>query len=213
MLKKTIVWDLDHTLMNTEREWFAPIIDKVALRAGRDRAFVEEAFKRVNTSTFTFSNFFQEIGLSRERWRVLEDTFRDELATRAQACLYQGIPILLWELRPQARQVLVTAGDPAWQRWKFEQLHCLKDIFAPEDRHFVPMDGSKADAVERYREAGDLTFVDDSVRWQREVHMRMPGVRHIRPIWPHTDGASSHPDDDIEWTAVRTIDELRAALD
>lgn len=207
------VYDLDHTLFNTEHLWFGPVIDAVARLVKRDRSYVDAKFVEVCAITFTFENFFRAAELPATEWKRREAEFREGLALRAQACLYPGILPLLYDRVLEARPVLVTAGDPEWQRWKFDQLHCLHPIFAPEDRHFVPMAGSKADVIGRYRGASRLTFVDDSTRWHREVAC-IPNmtIHQIRPIWPDTLGAGSHKDDGVAWTAVRTIEELTAAL-
>jgi hypothetical protein len=208
------IWDLDHTLLNTERQLWGPVLDFLSRLVGWPRAEIDRVFDQLNQTTFTFERMFEAIGVSRSRWGETEQTIRADVAARAEGCLYPGVVELLRDRKHVARQVLVTGGDPEYQRWKFSALPSLHGIFAEDDRHFVPMSGSKGDVVARYVGAAvRLRFIDDSARWHLDVIQKTNGkVQHIRPIWPDTLGAKDHTDDGRLWQTARSADDLRRLL-
>ncbi len=206
-------WDLDHTLLNTERKLFGPVLDGLAKKVGRERRFVDQMFDQANQTTFTFAFFFELIGVSAGEREKLEEEIRSHVALKAESCLYPGIVDLLEERKRVAQQVLVTGGNVTYQEWKFSTLKVLHGIFAPEDRHFVPLNGSKGARVAQYHSRARGRFIDDSARWHKEVAGVVSGLEHIRPIWPDTLGAEDHPDDGRLWQTARSAEELRVLLD
>ncbi len=206
------VFDLDHTLLNAEALWFRPALDWLETYTGLPRAVVNERFAACNKKTFTFESLFASLGVPSPHWERIERLLRGGLSSRANRSLYPFVLPMLAERRRVARLVLVTAGDEAWQRWKFEQLTELHPLFLPEDCHFVPLAGSKADRVDPYRVASRLSFVDDSPRWLEEVASRISHARLIRPVWSDTTAAADHPGDGKHWDVACSAAEIHAIL-
>ncbi|MEI6511307.1 MAG: HAD family hydrolase [Candidatus Uhrbacteria bacterium] len=206
------VFDLDHTLLNTESLWFRPVLDWLETYTGLPRAVIDDRFAECNRRTFTFESLFAALGIPIGQWAEVEHRLRAGLSSRANASLYPFVVQMLTERARVARLVLVTAGDEAWQRWKFDQLTELHPFFRPEDRHFVPLSGSKVARVELYRAAPRISFVDDSPRWLEEVAARVPHVRLIRPVWAGTTAPTDHPGDGRHWDVACSAMETYAIL-
>lgn len=206
------VFDLDHTLLDTERTWFEPVLDWLALFTGLPRRIVDERFAECNRNTFTFDSLFARLEIDTRLWTRIELDLRAGLSARANLSLYPFVLPLLEARRRVARLVLVTAGDEAWQRWKFDQLTDLHPFFHPGDRHFVPLSGSKADRVALYRGASRVSFVDDSPRWLDEVRGRVPNARFIRAVWPSDVPAADHSGDGRHWDVACSAAEIHAIL-
>jgi len=205
-------WDLDGTLVHTGR-LFASAIGKVGAASGKSVTEVAQSLGKVSKVTFTFTDWFADLGIEEGGWVDLEADLRASIAARAKSCLYPGVVELL-EIRKRAgvRQVLVTAGDPTYQQWKFELLG-LNDVFAGEDRHFVPLDGSKATVIELYVSSGSVNFIDDRTNWLLEVADRHLPVRCLRPCWPETSGNTPHDDDGRLWQTATSIEQLQQFLE
>lgn len=208
-------WDLDHTILNTERKLFWPILMEVARFTGHDLAHVQSVFNEVCATTFSWTNWFMELGLDADMSATLQSHGEDAVIGNIRRCVYPGVIDLIGQRQERGiRQVLVTAGDPAWQRWKFDQLRAMHPLVGVGDRHFVPLHGSKGACIASYRGAARVNFIDDSPRWHREVKaLGMIGVRHIRPQWPDTNSTASAPEDGVDWIVTRTIWELTAELE
>ncbi|PJE76977.1 hypothetical protein COV05_02180 [Candidatus Uhrbacteria bacterium CG10_big_fil_rev_8_21_14_0_10_48_16] len=209
-----ILWDFDHTILNTEQGLYGPLLDQLAKEIARERQFVDEMFVRANDQTFTFSIFFELLGIDRSLWGALEAELQADLRRRMPDCLYPGVlEVIKQQHERGSRQVLVTAGDPDYQRWKFGSLESLQPFFASEDRHFVPLSGSKADVVVEHLDLRHrLTFIDDSARWHYELLSRTSRVRHLRAMWPDTLGVLSHRDDGYLWGVFQSAEELKRLL-
>lgn len=208
-------WDLDHTILNTRRRLFDPIVKEVARSIGRPLPDVMHALEVVDATAFTWRNWFMELGLDADTSATLQRHGEDAVIGNIRRCVYPGVIDLIGQrLERGIRQVLVTAGDPAWQRWKFDQLRAMHALIGVDDRHFVPLNGSKGACIASYRGAARVNFIDDSPRWHREVKaLGMTGVCHIRPQWPDTNGTASAPEDGVYWIVTRTIWELTAELE
>ncbi len=203
-------WDLDETILDRNR-FFAPAIKRVAEVSGRSEAEVAAALSRVGKTTFTFAAWFRELGIAEEVRPVLEAELRADLMVRAPSCVYPGMRELLAERKRQGvRQVLISAGDPDYQAWKFDLLG-LNDIFSPADRHFVPRNGSKAAVVAVYASYGTITVIDDHVDWLTEI-LDQCAVHCIRPRWPGANHAEPHVLDNQSWQVATTIEELHHLL-
>lgn len=209
------IWDLDHTKLNTERKLFGPVIELVAEYALRSRATVVRTFNRLNATTFSWESWFEAVGIKGSTAVWLRGGCEADVASRIESCIYPGIVDTIRRRKAQGvLPVLVTAGDPAWQKWKFHQAHSLVELIDPEHRHFVPLTGSKAAVIAKYRDASRLNYIDDSGRWHREaIALGIPHLRHARPQWPDTDGTNAEPEDGTVWTVTRTIEELNAWLE
>lgn len=210
-MSKVIIWDFDHTILNTERQLFGPVLRGVAADLHRDVTEVECAFNEANTRTFAWKEWLMALGMDEAGAADAEAKWSADIAARAESCLYPGIIETLQRYRGVARQVLVTAGDPPYQAAKFSWLPSLQQFFAPEDRHFVPLHGSKADAVAKYE--GRIVMIDDSPTWHLEVINRGISAVHIRPQWFDTSGVRPHDGDDVQWRVVCTMDDLRNTID
>lgn len=209
-------WDLDHTGLNTERKLFRRIKADFADFTGESLTRVQRTFDEVNAQTFSWDNWFLAFGIDAETRMFLRGRYEAMVTTRIESCVYPGVIDLMRRRKASGiRQVLVTAGDPAWQKWKFEQIVGMHEVFAESDRHFVTLDGSKAQRIASYsRSMRRANFVDDSARWLREAGAwGIPGLRRIRPQWPDTHGTKPEPEDGVDWTVTTTIEELTAALE
>lgn len=204
-------WDLDGTILHTGR-LFAPVIKRVAEITGLSEKLVAEALGQVSKITFTFEAWFLTLGIAESRWIELESEFRADIAARAQSCIYPGLRETLLARKQVARQVLITAGEPDYQRWKFELLG-LNDIFAKEDRHYIPLDGSKTKIIEKYLSLGPVIFIDDRINWLNEVLGAYMPVTCIRPRWPETMSAAPEAGDGVLWQTATTVEELQQLLE
>lgn len=204
--QRILACDLDGTLLNTSRLFYD--IDRyVAEKLSRSVLEVVTARKRLSKIGFTFTGWFKALGCSDEHGIDLETLVRLEYGGRVRSHLYPGIQDLL-ERRPR-RFVLVTAGDPQYQRWKFEQLG-LEHLFREEDCHFIPMNGSKAEILARYTHRGPLAFLENLPHWHQEVYEEGLLVRQIRVVWP---GDSAHAGDHLRWQVARTVVDIERLLD
>ena len=205
-------WDLDGTILHTGR-LFAPVIKRVAEVSGKPLKTVADSLGQVSRVTFTFQAWFADLGIASAEWAALETELRADLAARAPACVYPGVPELL-RARKQAgvRMVLITAGDPDYQTWKFGLLG-LEDVFDLEDRHFVSLSSSKADVIDGYLALGPVNFIDDRINWLEEVRGKHTPVHCIRPRWPETSSATPHADDDRLWQTATTLEQLQQLLE
>lgn len=214
-IEEVDLWDLDHTMLNTERKLFGPILDHLSEQISRPRSSVSRSFDRVCSKTFSWENWFADLGLDRSVAHFLRREYERDIGQRIESCIYPGIVDTI--RRRKARGVLpalVTAGDPAWQEWKFLQARSLAELIDAQHRHYVPLNGSKAEVIARYRGARRLNDMDDSGRWHREaIALGIPHLRHARPQWPDTDGTKLEPEDGTAWTVTRTIEELDAWLE
>ena len=206
------VFDLDHTLLNTESLWFNPALDRLAECVPLSRAVVDARFAECNQTTFTFAGLLERLGIEPSRRNDLERELRDDLSARIEACLYPGVIEMLKARNHVARLALVTAGDADWQQWKFARLRALHPFFRENDRHFVPLRGSKADCFARYATASRISFIDDSPRWHHEVAAAVRNVRHVRAMWPDTLGVSDHPGDGRDWDVACSAKEMLTIL-
>ena len=206
------VFDLDHTLLDTERRWFRPALEWLAAYTKLQNSVVDERFAECNRTTFTFEKLFVALDIAQRYSDRIEVQLRGTLSIRANGCLYPRVVEMLEDRSSVARLVLVTAGDEAWQRWKFEQLTRLHPYFRVGDRHFVPLDGSKADRVALYRGASRVSFVDDSPRWLDEVRGRFPMVRLVRPVWASDGVVEDHSGDGKHWDVACSAPEINAIL-
>ena len=206
------VYDLDLTLLDTERRWFGPVLVELGRFAGLPKVEVEQRFAECNRTTFTFPSFFRALGIDERLWPTLERRLRADLASRANACLYEDVVPVLASRARVARLVLVTAGNEAWQRWKFDQLTDLHPFFAPEDRHFVPLNGSKADCIALYGDASRMSFQDDSPTWLAEARDQVPGIRLVRVMMRGRSPATDHPGDGRVWDVACSMAEIHAIL-
>ncbi|MEK7183166.1 MAG: HAD family hydrolase [Patescibacteria group bacterium] len=210
---RIICLDLDEAVLDTMNGLFRPVIIRAAEASGKSVVMATESIGRVSGITFTFPAWFADLGLPEVEWAALEVALRVDLAARAPSCLFPGMRQLLEKNKCMGdRQVLVTAGNLEYQQWKFSLLD-LDDIFAEEDRHFVPMNGSKAAAIEPYLAHGQVTFIDDSPKWHHEVAARGWPVRCIRTRWPNTTYAAPHIDDGRLWQTATTAEELQQLLE
>ena len=205
-------FDLDLTLFDTEAGWFGPLLGRLVLRTGRPRPEVDAAFAACNRTTFTFPKFLGALGVPESERDSLEAELRDDLARRANDCLFPGVLELLEARSRAARLVLVTAGDEAWQRWKFDCLTELHPFFNLPDRHFVPLLGSKADRLVPYERAAQLSFVDDSPRWLLEAHRRLRRTRLVRATMTGGVSGSDHAGDGREWDVACSAREIHQIL-
>lgn len=206
------VFDLDHTLLNTERLWFGPTLNWLATYSRLPRSAVDERFAECNRTTFTFEKLFEALDINPRFWDWIEYEQRKDLSVRANPSLYPRVVEMLSARQRVARLVLVTAGDETWQRWKFDQLTELHPFFHPDDRHFVPLNGSKADRLALYRGASRVTFLDDSPRWLDEVRGRFPMVRLVRPVWASDGVVEDHSGDGKHWDVACSAPEINAIL-
>lgn len=204
-------WDLDGTILHTGR-LFAPVIRRVAELTGLSEKTVADSLGKVSKITFTFQAWFDDLVIEESLWADLEAEFRDDIAARAPDCIYPGIRDILLARQQVARQVLITAGDPEYQRWKFELLG-LDDIFATEDRHYIPLQGSKVEIIEEYLALGPVKFIDDRTNWLHEVLGAHVPVTCIRPRWPETKSAAPEAGDGVLWQTATTADELHHLLE
>ena len=206
------VFDLDHTLLDTERLWFRPALLWLATYARLPQSVVDERFAECNRTTFTFEKLFAALKIGPSHWARIELELRAALSLRANRCLYPDVVEMLAARHRVARLALVTAGDEAWQRWKFDQLTALHPFFHPGDRHFVPLSGSKADRVALYRGASRVAFVDDSPRWLLETCESVHGVRLVRALMGDQSPALDHPGDGRHWDVACSAAEIHAIL-
>lgn len=206
------VFDLDHTLLDTERGWFQPVLGRLALVTDLSRAEINKRFAECNRATFTFPRLFEALGIGEKGWAAFEADLRLGLSARANPCLYPDVVEMLASRHRVARLVLVTAGDEEWQRWKFDQLTDLHPFFHPGDRHFVPLSGSKADRLALYRGASRVAFVDDSPRWLVETGEAVRGVRLVRALMGDQSSALDHPGDGRHWDVACSAMEIHAIL-
>jgi phosphoglycolate phosphatase-like HAD superfamily hydrolase len=204
-------WDLDGTILHTSR-LFAPVIKRVAELTGLSEKTVADSLGEVSKITFTFAAWFDDLVIEEPLWADLEAEFRADIAARAQSCIYPGLRAILLARKQVARQVLITAGEPDYQRWKFELLG-LDDIFAEEDRHYIPLDGSKTKIIEKYLALGPVIFIDDRINWLNEVLGAHMPVTCIRPRWPETKSAAPEEGDGVLWQTATTIEELQQLLE
>lgn len=204
-------WDLDGTILHTGR-LFAPVIKRVANVSGHPVQVVADSLGRVSKITFTFTAWFADLGLEQSLRTDLEAKLRADVAARAKDCIYPGVVELLEKRKQEGvRQVLITAGDPKYQQWKFELLG-LEDVFVAEDRHYIPLDGSKVAIIEKYLAFGLVNFIDDRSNWLRDVRSAHLPVVCIRPCWPETKSAAPEPEDGQLWYTASTIEALHQLL-
>lgn len=208
---RVAAFDLDRTLVDMG-QLFGPVTRRVTEVSARSTDEANEVRWQVGEITFTFASWFRGLSIDEAQWAELELELRQDMGQRARDCLYPGIRALLEMLKSTSvRLVLITAGDPLYQRWKFNLLG-LEDLFAVEDQHYVPRYGSKAEVLRHYLAFGDVSFVDDGPDWHLQVIEADLPVRRIRPCWPENTRALPHAGDDEHWHVVRTSAELLARL-
>jgi hypothetical protein len=203
-------WDLDHTLLNTVRGLFLPVIQGLARDLALPFEVVEAHFVASCNHTFTFHGWLELTGAPIERRQGLEAVMREDVARRAGDCLFLGIVEVLQRRHKVARQVLITAGDQAFQSWKLELLTPILPFFAIEDRHFVPINprGSKAAVIALYECTGRKAFVDDSADWHVEAQAQGLELMHIRPQWRDSYINNPHSGDGELWHVTTNAEEL-----
>lgn len=210
--KRVVAIDLDRTILDMGG-LFRPVTDRVAEISGYPRDEVNRVRWEVGEITFSFGEWFKRLGIEEARWAELELELRQDMRDRARDCLYPGLRDLLGMLKSTGvRLVLITSGDPIYQRWKFGLLG-LDDMFAVEDQHFVPRRASKAEVLRHYLAFGDVSFIDDSPVWLEQViAAELMQVRLVRPCWPENVRVETDPGDNEHWHVVRTPAELLARL-
>ena len=107
--------------------------------------------------------------------------------------------------------MLNTAGDPFYQRWKFGLLG-LDHLFSPEDQHYVPRYGSKAEVLRHYLAFGRVRFIDDGVNWHMQVLEQQLPVECFRARWSADTRSAIHSNDGEHWRVVYTPAKLRTLL-
>lgn len=202
-------WDLDDTILDKQK-LFVPIIRRCSEVANITKLRASESLTAVAKTGLHFQDWFAHMGIDSSLWSELEAELRDDILSRGSSCIYPGVIELLRNRSLGARQILVTVGDPEFQKLKFDSLG-LGHIFLEEDRHYILRDGSKAAIVERYAADGRVTFIDDREEWLREVSSRCPSVRCVRSGWSAATKESS-PDLHDAVLHTSTIEELAAVL-
>lgn len=206
------VLDLDHTLLAT-RALMQPVLDRVARVTGLPPATVASRFAAENGRGFSIEGFVRATEVPEAIASELCADLEADVAGRAERFLYPGVAAMLRRRRMLgARQAMVTAGDEPFQRWKFATLVSLQEIFEPEDRHYVPVTGSKAARIALYRHAGAITFVDDKPEWHEEARQRVPAVRLVRTVWPGSSTVTEHPGDGRFWDVACNAAEIERLL-
>lgn len=209
-------FDMDSTKLNTP-DLLRPVVQRVAEIADKTVTEVNQSRWKVGEITFTFADWFRDVGIEEDRWSELETELRGDMALRARDCLYPGIYELLNARKTAgARLVLITAGDPFYQRWKFSLLG-LDHLFAVDDRNYVPRYGSKAEVLRHYLAYGRVRLIDDGVPWLIQVaeeRARDPKfqVECFRARWSSDPRSVPHPEDNELWRVVHTPAELLALL-
>lgn len=211
MVERVEAFDLDETLVNMQ-ELFGPVSARVAEIAGKSVTEVNRSRWRVGEITFTFSDWFRDVGIDEALWPALESELRGDIALRARDCLFPGVYELLIARKTMGvRLALITAGDPFYQRWKFSLLG-LDHLFAMEDRHYVPRYGSKAEVLRHYLAFGRVRFIDDGVTWLMQVIQEDLAVECFRARWSLDPRAVDHQHDGERWHVINTPAQLLAIL-
>jgi hypothetical protein len=177
-------WDLNDTILN-KQQLFAPMIRRCAELAGISELRASGSLTTVAKVGLHFQDWFSHMGIDSALWPALETELRNDILTRGSSCVFPGVTELLQHRSLMAQQVLVTVGDPDFQKLKFASLG-LDHIFAEGDRHYVQRDGSKAAVIGQYAAKGKVTFIDDREEWLREVSNQCPSVRCVRSDWSAT---------------------------
>ena len=164
MKKVRVFWDLDLTLLDTTA-LLRPVLELLAGTVGCSPEDVRRAIDKLDSGGFTWLKLLEKIELPANR---VEDALRfcEEQYARAEQYLYPGAREAIAELDPIAEQILVTFGDPTFQRRKWNAIPGLHPFFRAT--HFV--DGvtlGKGVLIASYDATGMPSFlVDDSGRWQ-----------------------------------------------
>lgn len=169
-----IFWDLDKTLLDTEA-LLRPVLACLGQLVGRSPESVRGAIDELDAGGFTWLKLLEKIGVPAGR---IEEALRfcENQYARAGRYLYPGALEAIRELDPIAEHVLVTFGDPTFQRLKWNAIPELRPYFRAA--HFV--DGvtlGKGALIASYDATGMRTFfVDDSGRWHVDCERHAPHV-------------------------------------
>lgn len=204
-----IFWDLDGTLLNTVR-LFDDVLDDLAATVGKPREAIDREFVHCNCVTFTWELLFDRVGLTDDQLCFdKRNAYLSYLGGVMQDFLYPGMIEVVVEFADVAEHVLVTAGDPPWQRTKWGMLGPLTSYFKPPDLHFIPLAGSKGMRIASYRDNPVKILVDDTVARLREAKLRNPTLIGILMVW---EGEDPPREDGDDWLVAHNADELRAIL-
>lgn len=204
---RIIVWDLDETILDTGR-LFKLADERVSREADMSVKDVRDIRRRIARINFTFHAWFDALGIDPYLFSRLEQELTAELSALAPVCVYPGVRQII-EMHDPSREthVLLTAGDPAHQVWKFSLLG-LHEYFEVRHRHVVPRNASKANVLARYFGYGQVIFIDNQPDWHAEVLEQGIGVTQIRPRWPDSSTAEPHHHDGVRWHVVDSPEEL-----
>ncbi len=177
MKRIRIFWDLDETLLDTPA-LLRPILEDLAAATGRSPEDVRRAISELDKLGFTWERLFAAIRLPPERFAEKSAMCAAQYA-RAEAYLFPGAREAVEALDPIAEQILVTFGDPAFQRRKWAAIPSLHPLI--HAAHFV--DGEtvgKGAVIASYDGTGILSvFVDDSGRWHADCERHAPHVVRV----------------------------------
>ena len=178
MKRARIFWDLDETLLSTT-ELLRPILHRLGKMVRWRPEEIREQITDLDKTCFSWERLLERIEVPENR-RTEAHAFCQAQYDRAGEYLFPGVREALEELDPFAEQILVTFGDPVFQRRKWVALAGIHSYF--HSAHFV--DGKtvgKGALMATYNSTGVRSFfVDDSDRWMADVLVHAPHVVRIK---------------------------------